>query len=112
MKHNLHFFTVFNPLLKPTEKFLTQAHEFHQLLKQRVEAGDQKAHLYWGKIKKTDKNQALNVEQYKSIVFENKRSHRDTHLFISDFNFFWVAKVEEVTTKRPKPSETLSIYET
>lgn len=112
MKQNFHFFTVFNPLLKPTENHLTQAHEFHDLLKKRVEVESHKGHLYWGKIKKTDKNKALNVEDYKNIVLENKRAHRDTHLFISDFNFFWVAKVEEVTTKRPKPSETLSIYET
>lgn len=112
MKQTFHFFTVFNPLLKPTENFLTQAHEFHHLLKSKVKSEDHKAHLYWGKIKKTDKNKALCVEDYKNIVLENKRANRDTHLFISDFNFFWVAKVEEVTTKRPKPSETLSIYET
>lgn len=112
MKQNLHFFTVFNPLLKPTEHHLTQAHEFHQLLKKKVETEEHKAHLYWGKIKKTDKNKALNVEDYKKIVFENKKAGKETHLFISDFNFFWVCKVEEVTTKRPKPSETLSIYET
>jgi uncharacterized protein Usg len=112
MIQNFHFFTVFNPLLKPTENYLTQAHEFHHLLKKKVESEDQKAHLYWGKIKKSNQNQSINIEDYKKIVLENKRASRDTHLFISDFNFFWVAKVEEVTTKRPKSSETLSIYET
>lgn len=111
MKSTLHFFTVFNPLLKPTENHLTQAHEFHHMLKQRVEVQGPKAQVYWGKIKKTDKNPPLDIEAYKAVVNENKRAGRDTHLFISDFNFFWVAKVEEVTTKRPKPAETLSIYE-
>lgn len=105
MLGSFHFYVVFNPLLKPSEKFLTQAHEFHQLLRQRSN------HLYWGKIRKTDKNVPIDLNHYQSVMEKNKQLGSDTFLFISDFNFFWVAKVEAVSLERPPLNETLSIYE-
>lgn len=107
----LHFYVVFNPLLKPTENHLTQAHEFHHLLKSKVKSEGRNSHLYWGKIKKTDKNGLLNIQDYQQVFEQNRLVNQDTFLFISDFNFFWVAKVEGVTDVRPSPQETLSIYE-
>lgn len=111
MSTPLHFYIVFNPLLKPPMGHLTQAHEFHHKLRERVKAGGRNAHLYWGKIKKTNQHGKLDVSQYLKIFDENRLSGQDTYLFISDFNFFWVAKVEGITDQRPANHDTLPIYE-
>lgn len=111
MSGSLHFYVVFNPLLKPTENHLTQAHEFHHLLKERVQIGGKDSHLYWGKIKKTDKNDSLDMREYQKTLDRNRQLKQETYLFISDFNFFWVAKVDGVTEKRPDAHETLPVYE-
>lgn len=106
-----HFYTVFNPMLgHKNPDYPTQAHEFYERLKIQWESKNNDPHMYWGKIRKTRTNNALNIEHFQSIIADNLKNKLDTHLYISDFNNFWVAKVEEVTTKIPSSFNTLELY--
>ncbi len=99
-----HFYTIFDPFLK-AELFTkeneknTQGHEFQRQLKekyQNMKDGDNcLQYMYWGKISVSQKASKLGTE-LNELVEKNRKHNFTTHLFISDFNHLWVAKVEEV----------------
>ena len=98
-KKGLHFYLVFNPLFNQDDNELyegkTQAHSFFNLLKNKHK-DDSSSYLYWGKIKSTEGREGLCPEKYQSVVKNNTDNGQESYLFISDFSYFWVAKVEEV----------------
>lgn len=98
-KDGLHFYLVFNPLFNQDDGEIyegqTQAHSFFNLLKNNHEE-DENSFLYWGKIKSTENRDSLCLKKYQQVVLNNNENKKDTYLFISDFSFFWVAKVQEV----------------
>jgi hypothetical protein len=119
LKHTaegMHFYVVFNPMFntKVLEEIegMTQAHSFYNLLLTKVR--DSKNNfLYWGKLKSTDVLEPLNKQSFTDIVKKNNAAKKVTHLYISDFHFFWVARVEAVEfdlDKATHAKHTLNFY--
>lgn len=104
-----HFYVAFNPLFNEDHTFKTQAHEFHHLL-QAKKNKDPSGHMYWGKIQISEFSEALKLENFEQVVKENNEVQMDTHLYISDYQHVWVAKVTEVLNEIPDPENTLSFY--
>ncbi len=98
MQQPFSFYVVFNPLLNgENQSYKTQAHEFFHRLKNNLSMGDpNNSHLYWGKLKMSSYDEDLRFENFQESHERNRSIGADTHLFISDFHHFWVAKVESV----------------
>jgi hypothetical protein len=66
--------------------------------------------LYWGKLKV---NQPLSHDfsKYQEIIQENKNNGLPTHLFISDYHHYWVAKVESVHREIVSKERTIPFYD-
>lgn len=113
MQHPYSFYVVFNPLLNgENENYKTQAHEFFHRLRERIASGDpSSSHLYWGKLKVSRHDDALDFDGFKKAHEANSMSGRPTHLFISDFHHFWVAKVESVHQEVFDKENTLPFYD-
>ena len=97
----IHFYVVFNPALNYEDVELetgkTQAHSFYNLLKSKISnPEDDKKYLYWGKLKSSESNEKLSHDVFQEILKNNKDKNETTHLYISDFNYLWVAKIENV----------------
>jgi len=103
------FYLAFNPLFNEDRAWKTQAHEFHQLLKDK-KATNSDAHMYWGKIQISEHSETLNLANFQHVVGENNELQMDSHLFISDYQHMWVAKVVEVLKEIPDPENTLNFY--
>jgi hypothetical protein len=104
-----HFYLAFNPLFNGAQQVQkSQAHEFYDLLKQRQ--GTEKKFLYWGKLQVTQYSDQLKIKNFEDVVLQNAIENLDTHLFITDYHYLWVAKVDEVTQERPSESDTLPFY--
>jgi hypothetical protein len=96
----LHFYLVFNPMFnnKIEEEIegATQAHSFYHLLESRNKTDPSNSFLYWGKLKSSGGNEPLDIEHFAQVLERNTANKKATHLYISDFHFFWVARVTEV----------------
>ena len=98
-----HFYVIFNPSVPagPNNKQfkISQAHDFYNELSERVNSDHEKPYLYWGKIMRSSKSakEQFNIEEARKVIRENNEKGINTHLYISDFNYFWVAKVEDVS---------------
>jgi hypothetical protein len=112
----MHFYLVFNPMFN--NKILeeaegaTQAHSFYNLLAKRCKTNPD-SYLYWGKLKSTDTNEKLETSFFQRIIEKNTSEGVVTNLYISDFHFFWVARVESVHFELDKLKEeahTLNFY--
>lgn len=113
MTSPLHFYLTFNPFLNQClDSGFTQAHEFHEFLKENVKK-DKDGYAYWGKIIGKGRESKINIENFQSVITKNKENCHSTHLYISDFAHLWVAKVEEVskTISKKEMSKTLPFYE-
>lgn len=106
-----HFYLVFNPMINEGGNYKTQAHEFYSELKRKGKNFDgNEAFLYWGKLKvNTDAEDE--IMKYKEVVSQNSEGGFDTHLYISDYHHFWVAKVESVHRKIHNSENTLAFYD-
>jgi hypothetical protein len=110
MGYPMHFYLTFNPYLNEHEEpHYTQAHEFYEKLLANFKSNPGEQSLWWGKITKSG-NKEIKLEDFKKIVEENKNNKVSTHLYITNFNQLWVGKVEAVSAKAPKDSETLDFY--
>ncbi len=67
--------------------------------------------MWWGKIRKTDSLENLNIGNFQEVIEQNNKSGDETVLFISDFTHLWIAKVDAVSTDRPPRAETLPVYD-
>lgn len=107
------FYVVFNPLLNgENQSYKTQAHEFFHRLKENLASGDSsKSHLYWGKLKMSSHEKPLEFERFKKAHEANKAGGFHTHLVISDFHHYWVAKVESVHQEVFDKENTLPFYD-
>lgn len=106
-----HFYLVFNPMINQEGAFLTQAHEFYSELKNLVSQNPGEDNfLYWGKLK-VNNQQDKRFEIYQSLINANSEQGVPTHLYISDFHHFWVAKVESVHKEIYNKQKTLSFYD-
>ena len=111
MTSSKHLYLVFNPDYgKNPHTGDNQVLEFYNRLKNQYLASKEKPFLYWGKIKKTLTNPPLDIKEYQDVIIANEKRNKDTYLFISDFQHFWVAKVTEITNVRPKEEDTLECY--
>lgn len=107
----IHFYLTFNPFLNQEyEHDYTQAHEFYDVLKEKITKSSDSS-LYWGKIIGKERSSSLNITDFQKILAENLENNHSTHLYISDFKNLWVGKVKSVTDKLPKGGECLSFYE-
>lgn len=105
-----HFYLAFNPLFNSAQDMQkSQAHDFYDLLKEKQKTSEK--HLYWGKLLVTQYSDNLEIKNYKEAILHNAIENHETHLYITDYHYLWVAKVDDVTKDRPKASETLSFYE-
>ena len=105
-----HFYQVFNPMLNEQSLFPTQAHEFYYELKKRYsENQGESNYLHWGKVSVAEAQE--NIEVFKTIVARNNENGVETHLYLSDYHHFWVAKVTEIKTELVDNSQTLPFYE-
>jgi hypothetical protein len=99
VKGPLHYYLVFNPMFNSeTQEDIegaTQAHSFFNLLQQKAK-NDEDAYLYWGKLKSSDANDPLRKEFFVQALEKNTQEGFATNLYISDFHFFWCARVEKV----------------
>ncbi|MEX0799110.1 MAG: hypothetical protein WEB87_05165 [Bacteriovoracaceae bacterium] len=113
MQQPFSFYVVFNPLLNgENQSYKTQAHEFFHKLKENLLTGDpSKSHCYWGKLKMSHYEQELDFDQFKKARDFNVEQGFHTHLFISDFHHFWVAKVESVHQEVFDKENTLPFYD-
>jgi hypothetical protein len=112
----MHFYVVFNPMFntKVLEEIegMTQAHSFYNLLEKKV-GENPDSFLFWGKLKSTDVLAPLSKESFTDVVKKNSAAKKVTHLYISDFHFFWVARVEAVEfdlDKATHAKHTLNFY--
>ena len=103
------FYLVFNPYLENENPEITQAHEFHSTLKELVK-NDKAGSLFWGKIKSKSNNRDIEFDKFENAIKHNIDNSKDTHLFISDYKYLWVAKVKSVTKTTPSQEKTLSFY--
>lgn len=106
-----HLYLVFNPMINKGGNYKTQAHEFYAELKRKGSNfnGDD-AFLYWGKLKvNTDSEDE--ILKYKEVIANNEKNGEDTHLYISDYHHFWVAKVESVQRNINSPDHTIPFYD-
>lgn len=98
-------------MINSTGNYKTQAHEFYSILKSQLQSmnGEQPC-LYWGKLKV---NQPLSHEfkEYQGIIEENQKNGQETHLFISDYHHYWVAKVESVHKDLVSRERTIPFYD-
>ncbi len=107
----IHFYLTFNPYLNTEyEHEYTQAHEFHDHLKELI-TKNQKATSFWGKIIGKDRESDLQIETFEKIISQNNENSESTHLYITDFQNLWVCKVTAITDKLPKKASTLPFYE-
>lgn len=104
-----HFYLAFNPLFNEDHTFKTQAHEFHHHLKEK-KSSNPDAHMYWGKIQISEYSEPLNVSHFEQVVKENGEVEMVTHLYITDYQHMWVAKVVEVLKEIPDQENTLKFY--
>jgi hypothetical protein len=104
-----HFYLAFNPLFNEDHTWKTQAHEFHHHLKEK-KAKDPEAHMYWGKIQISEYSEPLNVGNLEQVVKENHEVQLASHLYITDYQHMWVAKVVEVMKEIPDKENTLKFY--
>ncbi|MCO4755418.1 MAG: hypothetical protein KC478_13125 [Bacteriovoracaceae bacterium] len=113
MQQPFSFYVVFNPLLNgENQSYKTQAHEFFHKLRDNLNAGDPaKSHFYWGKLKMSKHESPLEYERFKKALEFNQQRGYHTHLFISDFHHFWVAKVESVHQEVYDKENTLPFYD-
>jgi hypothetical protein len=110
-KTAVHFYLTFNPYLNTEyEHEYTQAHEFHDLLKQSI-TKNKKSTCFWGKIIGKDRTSTVEFEKFSTIIQNNHELGISTHLYITDFQNLWVCKVNAVTDKLPKKAITLPFYE-
>lgn len=108
MKKPAHFYIVFNPMVNhPSRVFPTQAHEFYHKLKSQPHDAFERF-LYWGKLA-VDINPS-NINHYQNVINYNKHHGLMTHLYITDYHHFWVAKVESVHDKIVNYEKTLEFY--
>ena len=113
MQQPFSFYVVFNPLLNgDNQNYKTQAHEFFHRLRQNLSSGDMaKSHLYWGKLRMSSHEETLDFDSYKRALEANRANGLHTHLFISDFHHFWVARVESVHQEVFDKENTLPFYD-
>ena len=113
MQNPFSFYVVFNPLLNgENQNYKTQAHEFFHKLKHNLQTGDPgRSHFYWGKLKMSKHESDLEFEKFKKAQEFNQSLGYHTHLFISDFHHFWVAKVESVHQEVYDKENTLPFYD-
>ncbi len=111
MSSAFHYYLTFNPYLNDNyESGYTQAHEFREFLKGRIEK-DSSATAFWGKFIGQDRKHKVDIELFKTILAKNSEQGLSTHLYITDFNNLWVGKVKSITDKLPNKNATLSFYE-
>ena len=97
-------------MLNEQSLFPTQAHEFYFELKKRYEENQGESNfLHWGKISVTEAQEQ--IDQFKSVLQRNKEQGLSTHLYLTDYHHFWVAKVSEVKTELVDSNQTLPFYE-
>ncbi len=109
----IHFYLTFNPFLnKNTESQYTQAHEFHDLLANLIKS-QKSNYAYWGKIINKERSAQAKIEQMKQVLTTNQENNVSTHLYITDFNNLWVAKVTGIvdSINKKEQSYTLDFYE-
>ncbi len=91
--------------------YKTQAHEFYCELKRKSHHfSGNKPFLYWGKLK-VNSDMDEDIKKYKEVIAKNNELGRDTHLYISDYHNFWVAKVESVHKEIHNPDHTIPFYD-
>lgn len=105
-----HYYLAFNPLFNEDHKWKTQAHEFYHHLKEK-KSHNTNAHMYWGKIQISEFSEPLHVDHLEQVLKENSELQMDTHLFITDYQHLWVAKVSEVLREIPDKENTLDFYQ-
>ncbi len=104
-----HFYVAFNPLFNGDSLYKTQAHEFYYSLKEKV-LKDHKSHMYWGKLKVSEYSELLNQSHFQQVITTNNGMGAETHLYISDYQHLWVAKVSEVLPTITDFENTLDFY--
>ena len=106
-----HFYVVFNPLLgDQNPDYPTSAHEVYFRLKEQWKSDFKDPHMYWAKVKKTSRPDSLNEQIFLKVIEENNKNFCTTHLYISDFNHLWVAKIDTVSKKISDYDYTLDAY--
>lgn len=106
----IHFYLTFNPSKNSySDPEYTQAHEFYDFLKKKIQENSN-SYAYWGKIISKDRNKNINLDKMKKVIEENKSAGHSTHLYISDFKNLWVGKVEEIKDNIGTDFQTLSFY--
>ncbi|MDA8791723.1 hypothetical protein N9N67_00685 [Bacteriovoracaceae bacterium] len=105
----VHFYLTFNPHLnKEYKSEYTQAHAFFDLLKEQVK---QDKTAWWGKIIGPNRKSILKIENFQNILAQNSEGGNSTHLYITDFQNLWVAKVVSVNSEKTKTGQSLPFYE-
>lgn len=105
----VHFYLTFNPYLnKNLEAQYTQAHEFHEFLLEQIKSKNSEF-AYWGKIIGKDRESKVDLSKMQKVVSDNTELGVSTHLYITDFNHLWVAKVDAVTDKITKKEMNLTL---
>ena len=110
----IHFFITFNPQLNDyIEPGFTQAHEFYEYLRSQItemEGKEGEAYAYWGNIIGKDRNISANFSNFEEVIAKNKEHQLATHLYISDYENIWVAKIESVHKSLGKDFKALDFY--
>lgn len=109
--HRHHFYLVFNPMINDGSHYKSQAHEFYSQLKTMISSNQaEEPFLYWGKLKVTE-NTDSKFNDFLKVIELNNQQGQDTHLYLTDFHHFWVAKVESVHQEIYNQNRTLSFYD-
>lgn len=113
IKSGYNFYIVFDPTLNSGEDReldgLTQGHSFYNLIKK----SKPNETFFWGKYKASTGNAELHFENFTQVIKANKEEKVQTILYISDYQYFWAAKVENVHRNidaKTKSHKTLEFY--
>jgi hypothetical protein len=111
MSKPFHFYVVFNPMINKDTHYKTQAHEFYHSLKTKVLNDDsEEAFMYWGKLK-VDNSKDEDLNHFSKMIENNQHIGEETHLYITDYHHFWVAKVESVHAEIFNKNHALPFYD-
>lgn len=106
----IHYYLTFNPFLNNDyEPGYTQAHEFYDFLKDTI-VKDKKGTAFWGKIIGQERSAMVQIDDFNTVLEQNRADHLSTHLYITDFKNIWVGKVQSITSDLPKNAKTLPFY--
>tara|TARA_Y100000768_G_C23988861_1_gene690722 strand:- start:862 stop:2043 length:1182 start_codon:yes stop_codon:yes gene_type:complete len=97
-------------MINKAQNYKSQAHEFYYALQSQIKSGEfSSSYMYWGKVGMN--SESVDFEKLNAVLEENRKLGKDTHLYITDYHQFWIAKVQSVHREINDYKRTLPFYD-